>query len=248
MSEKIVKGFKVFRPDWTCRGYQYKVGQTYQHEGKIEICESGFHFCQKANNCFNYYGFDSKNHVAEVEALGDVKTDGDKSVTNILRIVREIPWHELLDIVNEGHDCIGRGNTGDWNTGYWNTGDWNTGDWNKTNFSTGVFNTIQQPTYAFNKRLTITRDELYQHPGIRILINRYKNGWFIPTGDMTDDEKNAHPEYKTVGGYLETVDFQTAFRMTWDTLSSEERNAVRGIPNFDADIFEEITGIRVGEE
>ena len=27
-----VKGFKVFNPDWTCRGFQYEVGKTYEEE------------------------------------------------------------------------------------------------------------------------------------------------------------------------------------------------------------------------
>jgi len=146
-----IKGFKVFNSDWTCRGFKYKVGETFKHEGNIEMCGSGFHFCQKASDCFDYYNFDSKNKVAEVEAIGLVETDGNKSVTNELMIIREIPWQELLIIVNEGHDCTGLRNTGDGNTGDWNTGnrntgdgntgDWNTGDWNTGNRNTGDWNT-----------------------------------------------------------------------------------------------------------
>ena len=65
--KNIVKGYKVFNPDWTCRDFQYKVGETYEHDGDIELCGSGFHFCLKAIDCFNYYMFDSDNRVAEVE-------------------------------------------------------------------------------------------------------------------------------------------------------------------------------------
>ena len=106
-----MKGYKVFNPDWTCRGFQYEVGQTYKHDGDIGVCKSGFHFCRKAADCFQYYSFDPNNKVAEVEALGLVESDDTKSVTNELRIVREIPWSELLELVN----------TGDWNTGSRNT-------------------------------------------------------------------------------------------------------------------------------
>ena len=101
---ETIKGYKVFNPDWTCRGFQYEVGKTFEHNGNIEMCGKGFHFCRKASDCFNYYSFNSDNKVAEVEALGLVETNGDKSVTNKIRIIREISWQELLTIVNEGND------------------------------------------------------------------------------------------------------------------------------------------------
>ena len=88
--------YKVFNPDWTCRDFKYKVGKTFKHDGNIEMCGKGFHFCQKASDCFNYYNFDSKNKVAEVKAIGLVETQGDKSVTNEIVIVREITWQDLI--------------------------------------------------------------------------------------------------------------------------------------------------------
>ena len=83
-----VKGFKVFNRDWTCRDFQYEVGKTYTLDGKLHLCGSGFHFCEKVADCFNYYKFDPDNCVAEIEALGEVVTEGDKSATNVIRIVR----------------------------------------------------------------------------------------------------------------------------------------------------------------
>ena len=146
-----VKGYKVFNPDWTCRGFQYEVGKTFEHDGNIELCGSGFHFCQKASDCFKYYDFNSNNKVAEVEALDLVETEGNKSVTNKIHIVREIPWQELLTIVNTGKDCTGlentgNCNTGDRNTGDCNTGNCNTGDWNTGNRNTGNWNTGNRNT------------------------------------------------------------------------------------------------------
>ena len=70
--EKIVKGYKVFDPDWTCRGYQFAVGQIFEEDVEPKCCDRGFHFCQKASDCFDYYKFDSSNKVAEVIALGTV--------------------------------------------------------------------------------------------------------------------------------------------------------------------------------
>lgn len=136
-----MKGYKVFNPDWTCRGFEFEVGKVYEHIGELKLCSSGFHFCEKANDCFNYYNFDSNNKVAEVAAIGDVLNDGDKSVTNKIKIVREVSWQELLSIINIGKENTGRMNTGNYNTGNLNTGHCNTGHYNTGDLNTGRMNT-----------------------------------------------------------------------------------------------------------
>ena len=143
--QEVVHGFKVFRPDWTCspngNTKQYTCPGKFEEEGELDICGHGMHFCENAADCFNYYDFDSNNKVAEVIAYGTVLKEGDKSCTDKLEIVREIPWDEVLRIVNTGKNCTGRCNTGNRNTGDCNTGDWNTGDWNTGNRNTGDCNT-----------------------------------------------------------------------------------------------------------
>ena len=156
----MVKGYKVFRPDWTCdpTGHnpkQYTCPGKFEEEGELDVCGRGMHFCQVAADCFNYYSFNSENKVAEVIAYGEVRTDGDKSCTDKLEIVREIPWDEVLRIVNIGKNCTGRWNTGNWNTGNrntgnCNTGNWNTGDWNTGNCNTGRCNTGNRNTGDWN--------------------------------------------------------------------------------------------------
>ena len=74
---------------------------------------------------------------------------------------------------------------------------------------------------------------------------KYENNWWIYSENMTDEEKKAHPEHETTGGYLKTVNFKTACSMMWDNLTDDEKEAVKQIPNFDAKVFEEITGIKV---
>ena len=145
-----VHGFKVFNPDWTCRNFQYEVGKTFEEDVNPSCCDRGFHFCEKAADCFNYYKFDSNNKVAEVIAYGEVRTDGDKSCTNKIHIVREIPWMELLTIVNTGKDNTGLGNTGDMNAGDCNTGSRNTGNRNTGNRNTGSRNTGDRNTGNMN--------------------------------------------------------------------------------------------------
>ena len=278
-----IKGYKVFNPDWTCRGFQYKVGETFTHNGNIVMCGRGFHFCRKASDCFNYYNFNSNNKVAEVEAIGLVETRGDKSVTDKIKIVREIKWMELLTIVNEGNNCTGlcnsgnrnsgnrnsgdynsgnrnsgncnsgNCNSGDWNSGNCNSGDYNSGnynsgDWNSTNYSTGFLNSEQQPIYMFNQPTNMQRDDIYNLAGIQILNWNYENSWWIYSENMSAEEKAAHPEHETTGGYLKTVDFKTACKIMWDNLDEEDKEAVRNLPNFDNDVFREITGISVEGE
>lgn len=51
----ITKGYKVFNHDMTCRGFQYKEGETFEMEGKPELCERGFHFCENPLETRNYY-------------------------------------------------------------------------------------------------------------------------------------------------------------------------------------------------
>lgn len=145
-----VKGFKVFRSDWTCspngNTKQYACPGKFEEEGGLDVCSHGMHFCQTAADCFNYYSFNSENKVAEVIAYGEVRTNGDKSCTDKLEIVREIPWDEVLRIVNTGKNCTGRCNTGDCNTGNCNTGDYNTGNCNTGNRNTGNSNTGNKNT------------------------------------------------------------------------------------------------------
>ncbi|MCI9448315.1 MAG: hypothetical protein HFH36_13290 [Lachnospiraceae bacterium] len=144
----MTRGYKVFKPDWTCRGFQYEVGKVYEMDGSPVCCSQGYHYCLNAADCFNYYSFNSDNKLAEIIALGEVdsESDGSKCCTNKIQIVREIPWDEALRIVNIGKNCTGFCNTGDCNTGNRNTGDCNTGnrntgDWNTGNRNTGDWNT-----------------------------------------------------------------------------------------------------------
>ena len=296
MSETgVVKGFKVFNPDWTCnpngKPFQYAVGGTYEEDVKPMVCDRGFHFCEKAADCFNYYQFNPENKVAEVLALGEVDTDGTKSCTNKIQIVREIPWAELLEIVNTGKGCTGlcnsgNRNSGDWNSGDWNSGDWNSGDWNsgdwnsgnrnsgnrnsgdwnsgdwnsgdwnsgnrnsgdwnKCSFSNGCFNTVSPKIYLFNKPSEWTYQD-WLNSEARYLLNQIPGDVleYIYLSDMTDEEKAAHPEAETTGGYLKILDNSECAVIWWRGLSDRQKAVITAIPNFDKEIFKQITGIDV---
>ena len=42
--ENIMEGYKVFEPDWTCKGFQYEVGKTFEEDVTPSCCNRGFHF------------------------------------------------------------------------------------------------------------------------------------------------------------------------------------------------------------
>ena len=235
-----VKGYKVFNPDWTCRGFQYEVGKTFEHDGNIELCGSGFHFCQKASDCFNYYDFNSNNKVAEIEALDLVETEGNKSVTNKIHIVREIPWQELLTIVNTGKDCTGLENTGDCNTG-----DCNTGDCNTVDFSNGVFCTKEDTIKIFDKESNMTLREWRESRARRIIVWNMETTVWIYESSMTEEEKEQYPSYKTTGGYLKVFTYEEAWKNLWNSITDKEKQEIMNIPNFDKNKFKEITGIEI---
>ncbi len=107
-----VKGYKVFNKDWTCMGFQYTCPGIFEEDVKPMVYASGFHFCERASDCLKYYSFNPENKVAEVIALGEVDSDGTKSCTNKIQIVREIPWDEVLRIVNTGKIALASGTPG----------------------------------------------------------------------------------------------------------------------------------------
>lgn len=213
MSE-IVKGFKVFNPDWTCspngNTKQYTCPGKFEEDVTPVRCGQGMHFCKEAADCFNYYSFNPDNHVAEVAAYGTVVEEGDKCATDKLEIIREIPWTELLEMVNMGKGCTGLCNSGNRNSGDCNSGDW----------------LNSEPRYLMNQ---IQGDILE----------------WVYLSDMTDEEKAAHPEAETTGGYLKELDNSECAVIWWRSLNQRQKNVIMAIPNFDKAIFKEITGIDV---
>ena len=230
-----MKGYKVFNSDWTCRKFKYEVGKTYEHKGAINLCQEGFHFCKKLIDCFNYYSFDPKNKVAEIEAEGEIIEGTDKCVTSKITIIKELTWYEVLDYVNIGKN----------NTGNRNSGDWNSGDWNSGKYSNGIFNTEETKIKIFDKESNWTFEDWIGSKSYKILNQMRLTEW-IYKEEMTEEEKQKNPDYETKGGYLRKYEYKEACKIMWDKLTEEEKETVMTeIPNFDKDKFYKITGIRI---
>jgi len=145
---------------------------------------------------------------------------------------------------NTGYYSTGYYTTINYNTGNRNTGDCNTSNWNSVNYETGHFNTEPAHTIrVFNK--TIDMEE-WREAYLPHFLYFDLTEW-ISSVDMTDEEKEAYPTHTTTGGYLREYTYKEAFQKSWQNADPKDRERVRDIPGFDADIFYEISGIDLRE-
>ena len=318
----MVKGFKGFDEDLTCRGFQYEIGKTYKHNGEVELCRSGFHFCRKLKDVHHFYNLKT-SRICEIEADGKIDDDGVKSVCSRMRIVREVSREEIWSIINigekntgmfnsgsrnsgnsnsgtlnsgdlnsgtlnsgnlnSGNNNSGNNNSGDLNSGSLNSGDrnsgndnsgslnsgdrnsgslnsgdrnsgnsnsgdcnsgnrnsgrfnsgnHNSGDFCSCDYSSGIFMTKKITYEAFNKQLTKEEyDDLIGSEGFMLLqcfrLHAFK----------TRTEKNGQK-------HLAYLSYKASWRMFWQTITPMQKLTVKRMPHFDADVFYEITGIRI---
>ena len=244
-----MKGYKAFSRDLKCMDFQYKEGETYEIEGTPILCQHGFHFCKDLVLTLAYYPVDNcitENCYAEVEILGEVEYEQPikhKGVTNKIKILRIIPDKEVKSMVddksnsgnsnsgnrnsgdwnsgnrnsgdsNSGNSNSGNSNSGDWNSGYRNSGNSNSGDWNSCDREAGFFNSKQSKTIrVFNKNCKLS-----------VWENSYKPSFMY----FEVDEKLGYKE---------------SFKKSWDEADKEDRERVKDLPNFNARVFFEISGI-----
>ena len=144
LKKNAIKAYKAFDSNLTCIGFQYEVGKEYHHKGKLELCKSGFHACERLADCFKYYRFsEQETRVAEVLVWGSLDHDdgaGSKLCASNIKIVRELTWSEVLFLCNSGNHNTSYGNSGNWNSGSFNSGNHNTGYGNTCNHNSGCRN------------------------------------------------------------------------------------------------------------
>lgn len=141
-----------------------------------------------------------------------------------------------------GYGSTGYGSTGDGSTGDRSTGYWSTGNWSISDHSTGHFSTQDYSGFgAFNKPCTVAEWGAAEIPNFLF----FDITTWVCDIDMTDKEKEDFPSYKTTNGYLKVIEYKQAFRNSYNNASSEEKSMLLKLPNFDADVFLEISGIDV---
>ena len=95
-----IKGYKAFNKGMICKGKQYEENTTYEENGN-EICEAGvMHFCENPFDVLNYYPLVDENggisDFADVEAIGDIYKEKDKTATNKLHIGAKLGLKEFI--------------------------------------------------------------------------------------------------------------------------------------------------------
>jgi hypothetical protein len=163
---------------------------------------------------------------------------------------------------NSGDSNSGDGNSGDWNSGDWNSGDWNSGnsnsgDWNSgdgnsgygnsgygnsSNRQSGIFNSTETTVRMFNKETNLKWEDI-DHPHFNKF---YLNKW-IPESEMTTQEKKDEAGFHIRDGYLKTFSWEEAWANFWKDTDETNRKKFLALPNFDSEVFKEITGIDVDQ-
>lgn len=242
-----------------CNNYQFEIGKEYKIENdeKPEICsDSVFHFCESLSAVHNFYSCEREkgNRFCYIESLSEIVQEGSKFGCKHIKIVKEIVGDELnillclvnnntglfnigfgnsgsgnTDSRNTGNNNTGFGNSGDGNSGSCNSGDGNIGLFNSCNFSTGIFCNKQDNIKIFNIDSGMTIEAFTQSKYYKALCS----STFILT--RWDEKQN-----KTV-----PIEYKEACKNWWDNMNKKNKAIILSMPNFDKEVFEDITGIEI---
>ncbi|EHO3761444.1 hypothetical protein KK705_004297, partial [Salmonella enterica] len=97
MTKEIVT-FKGFNKDLKCRDFQFEIGKTFHHDGKVEACGSGFHACEFPFDVFSYYP-PAESRYAETISFGvtDREEEGDTKIASaIITIKAELTLPQFI--------------------------------------------------------------------------------------------------------------------------------------------------------
>src|SRR5690606_24265422 len=94
-----IRAYKAFDKNLQCRGFQFEAGKTYEHDGEVAACSSGFHACENPLDVWSYYPLDSR--YAVVDLSGAVSRHDDDSKIAAARITISAE-SDLPQIISDG--------------------------------------------------------------------------------------------------------------------------------------------------
>ncbi len=106
----------------------------------------------------------------------------------------------------------------------------------------------QQNTQIFNKE--VSRD-LFDKTKSNLDVKNFQLpiAKWIKTEDMSKEEKKNITSAQTqMGGYLKTLSYEDAWAEMWENMDSSDKKFIQSLPNFNNEIFKEITGIKISKE
>ena len=140
---------------------------------------------------------------------------------------------------NSGLCNSGSCNSGSYNSGSCNSGSYNSGSCNSGSYNSGFFNSNEPNVRMFNKMTKKKRDEIVIPSWCYFDLTVW-----VSHDTATEEEKEVHKkEIETCGGYLKTLEYKEAWKLAWDKASKEEHKQLLKLPNWNNEVFKEITGI-----
>lgn len=240
---------------------------------KDDLCtDKVFHFCDSLQKVHQFYNCGNENNrYCIIEVLGQFCECGDKCGSNHIKIVSEIVGDELKiakgltrgnsGIFNSGNRNSGNYNSGNYNSGNYNSGNCNSGSFNSGYYNSGYYNSGNCNSGLFNK--TNNSNGIFCNKEPKICIFNIPTDWTlsefrkskyyraIESSDFSLTEWVSAPDYTQQkigpGGKLKTYAYEEACRKWWNGLTEENKAIIKDIPNFDVDVFCDITGIDKSE-
>ena len=145
---------------------------------------------------------------------------------------------------NSGDRNSGNRNSGDWNSGNCNSGDWNSGNWNSGNWNSGYFNVDSPLIRIFGKETDVKIENIHFPKWLYFSLTQW-----VSHDTANDEEKKEHErEIELFGGFLKVLDYKEAFRLAWSKAEFSERKELFSLPNWNNEIFMQISGIDAEKE
>jgi hypothetical protein len=133
---------------------------------------------------------------------------------------------------NLRHCNSGNSNSGSCNSGDCNSGDCNSGFWNSCDNESGHLNTKSSDTIrVFNKPCNKAEWDKAEIPDF----------FHFRLTEWVEDDSKAE------GGYLKNYTYEEAWSKAWADAPESDRRLLEELPNFDWEVFTELTGIEKPE-
>lgn len=214
-------GYKAFDENLQCRGFQFEVGKTYETgktKEELELCTDTVF-----HFCRELQEIPKvSNYNISKSRVCEVIAEGD-----VVTDDHKYGTNKLFILREIPREELNKYNNK--NSGYCNS---------------GYFNTDSPLVRIFNKETNVPRDDI-DFPSFLY----FDLVVWVSYDTATEEEKEEHKiDIETCGGFLKTLSYKEAFRIAWDKADKEEHRKLLNLPNWNNEIFMEISGIDAESE